>query len=94
MKDFYEVGRVYIWQNAVGIWAHLNGTETTVTGHAIIHDCLDSKQQFIGQVTDTPSWRVRDGFIIAEPGDLRPKHLPPGEQGVRDLFKLPEEVSA
>lgn len=28
----YEIGRVYIWQNVEGKFAHYNGKETTVLG--------------------------------------------------------------
>lgn len=92
MKDFYEVGRIYIWQNAVGIWEHLNGKETTVTGHLEMHDnCFNRQGKYMGQRTDTPSFQVAGNFIIAEPGDLRPKDLPPGEKSITDLFKLPQD---
>ena len=90
----YEVNRVYIFQNQVGMFAYLNGQETTVIGpprklpnplcgHGGLHQETD---------TPPPHWLrgVTETNVFAGPGDLRPKDAPPGEQSVLDLFKLPE----
>ena len=89
----YEIGRVYIWQNQTRF--AINGTECTVLSKPIYFLDDDTGRLEIGQETDT--WI--DGLqIMAEPGDLRPKSPPSGEQSIRDLFanpvieKIPEFV--
>jgi hypothetical protein len=81
----YEVGRVHIWQNQVGDWAYLNGTETTVTGPPKWYWNLDGKKVLV-QSTDTES-PIRGHMIGAFPGDLRPRDTPSGERQVFDMFK-------
>lgn len=95
MKNFYEVGKVYIWQNQVGDLAHFNGTECTVIGEAEQY-IEQSGALKIGHLTDSMDdyARQHDCAIYAELGDLRPKNPPKGEQSVRDLFKLPELETA
>ena len=91
MKNFYEVGRVYVWQNLV-LHAHLNGTETTVTEDVKLH-AVGVGIRKPAQLTDTLG---PDGvrFFAAGPGSLRPKNPPPGEQSVLDMFKLNDLVDA
>jgi len=93
MKNFYEVGRVYVWQNCTGRWSYLNGKETTVIGSARQY-ISDENKVHVGQETDTPSVNFPLQFIMALPGDLRPKRPPPGEQSVLDMFKQPYMVDA
>jgi hypothetical protein len=83
MKNLYEVGRVYIWQNQRAHYKHLNGLETTVTGD-IVPSGFDGRS---GQPTDTIS-RSSGSPMMAEAGDLRAKSPPPGEQSVLDQFKF------
>jgi hypothetical protein len=87
----YEVGRVYIWQNQVGDWAYLNGTETTVIGPRVAYTSVKDGSKQWGWPVDRPihskGWQA-----YALLGDLRPKNPPPGEQKIIDLFKLSELV--
>jgi hypothetical protein len=97
MKNFYEVGRVYIWQNQVGPFAYLNGKETTVIGDAVKLSNPVLKSGGLHQETDTPPpVFIKDATsnCCAGPGDLRPKDPPPGEQSVIDMFKQPEPEHA
>lgn len=81
----YEIGKIYIWQNLVGIYAALNGAETAVTAGMIT--CRDQFGNFVqAQPTDTLIFGKPAG---AMPGMLRPKNPPSGEQLVRDLFSKP-----
>lgn len=81
----YEVGRVYVWQNCSGVYAHLNGVETTVTSLPIEFIGITYQHKRIGQRTDTigPSGNT----VMAERGDLRPKNPPTGEQKIRSMFE-------
>jgi len=94
MKNFYEVGKVYIWQNLVGDDAFLNGRETTVTGP--LEYCIRKQtgEALIGQPTDTPHPCSPGKVCYAVQGWLRPKNPPSGERGISELFNLPEEVAA
>lgn len=89
MKNLYEVGRVYVWQNQRAHYEHLNGLETTVTGD-IVQSGFDGRS---GQQTDTIS-QFTGSPIMAEAGDLRAKSPPQGEQSVLDQFKAPEPAAA
>lgn len=85
MKNFYEVGRVYVWQNMPGSMAFLNGTECTVTGPV---ECYQAANfyWYWGHPTDT----IASGAaIMARPGFLRPKDPPAGERSVLALFTQP-----
>lgn len=83
----YEIGKVYIWQNCTGLYAHLNGTETTVTGAPSSgFDVVTNTPTHWGQETDTPAFFPGASFIWAERGDLRPKNPPPGEQLINEMF--------
>lgn len=90
----YEIGRVYIWQNQVAQFTHLNGTETTVTGPPVRGDLLMWRRSSWYWPTDTVvplAYRLAGAdAVFAEAGDLRPKNDPTGERGIMDLFKLPE----
>lgn len=90
MKNLYEVGQVYIWQNQTGELAYLNGTECTVLGD-MCEWGGENLPGFWGQETDSLSSDDMGVFSwIAEAGDLRPKGTPSGESSITDLFKLPE----
>jgi hypothetical protein len=92
MKNCYEVGRVYIWQNQVGDLAHYNGTECTITGPERTFNELYTGLPEKGWPTDTPppAYCAPGTTFYALPGDLRPKNPPPGEQSVLDMFKQTE----
>ncbi|WOH61932.1 hypothetical protein [Bradyrhizobium sp. BWC-3-1] len=97
MKNFYEVGKVYVWQNQSGPFAYLNGKETTVIGHAfkLQNPILSSGGPHQETDTPPPSWLPHATTnCCAGPGDLRPKNPPPGEQSVLDMFKQPDVVGA
>lgn len=89
MENWYEVGKLYVWQNQVGEAAYLNGIETVVTG-----DIADVYFQgvFIGRGQPTSSQIHGDTYNYwhAERGDLRPKDPPSGQRMITDLFKLPQ----
>lgn len=96
MKNFYEVGRVYVWQNLPPGWAHMVGQETTIIGDAVA--CVtQTGRRTVAQLTDTPKpFKNNHGpqTLGAERGQLRPKTSPPGEQSVLDMFKQAELTSA
>ncbi|WP_290872081.1 hypothetical protein [Aquabacterium sp.] len=87
MRDIYEIGRVYIWQNQTGEMAFLNGTECTVVGHMEYFKILNRDDWEWGQETDSFD---HESDFMAQAGDLRPKDPPPGEKSISDLFKLPQ----
>lgn len=71
-----KAGDVCIWQNGVGKWAYLNGSETTVTSDLTMHLCEmpdGSLKEKLTWTTDTPSPTYPWLTIRAEPGDLRKK---------------------
>ena len=78
MKNFYEVGKVYVWQNLTGPWAQDNGKETTVIGNFIKFG------ESGGQETDTP--HPLGGHFFALKGSLRPKNPPSGEQKIAEII--------
>lgn len=81
----YEIGKIYIWQNQVGQYAHYNGTECTPVEPASWWRVNDDGRMLWAQLVD-----CYDGYpMCAERGDLRPKNPPPGERSINDLFKLP-----
>lgn len=86
----YEVGKVYIWINETGDYAHLTGTETTVTSEGYID--TDGKGELVMVWdTDTPILEKDkalgyDGYQ-AMAGDLRPKDPPGGERSILELFQ-------
>lgn len=83
----YEIGRVYIWQNQVGVMGHINGTECTLTGSSMRYRSVLDGQWRDGWPTDTLAPPGLTAF--AEPGDLRPRDTPSGERRVLDLFREP-----
>lgn len=91
MKNLYEVGRTYVWQNQRAPYEWLNGLETTVTS-AMVIETLHGVPHY-GQTTDTIGQRTGKP-ILAEAGDLRPASSPTGEQSVLDLFKQREPATA
>lgn len=84
----YKTGVVYIWQNRVGKFAYLNGSETMVT--------RPSDKNSDIWVTDTisPFQYSSPGssllYVTAWPGHLREKYPPSGELKVLEWFKQPE----
>jgi hypothetical protein len=97
MKNFYEVGRVYVWQNQVGDLECYNGMECTVTGPEVEFVAHPDNKVMAGWPTDTPLMPWHRGVstcLYAVPGDLRPKNPPPGEQSVLDMFNLNDLVDA
>ncbi|WP_426078680.1 hypothetical protein [Janthinobacterium sp. PSPC3-1] len=91
MKNLYEVGRVYVWQNQRAPYERLNGMETTVTSGIVVKTLHG--EQHCGQKTDTIGQRTGKP-ILAEMGDLRPLNPPPGEQSVLELFNQPKLATA
>lgn len=90
----YEVGKVYIWQNQVGDYAFLNGTETTVTSQRCLFYIPAMQRNMYGWKTDSspPPSQPPDGYMIAFAGDLRPKDPPSGEKSILELFTLMPEL--
>jgi hypothetical protein len=82
MKNFYEVGKVYVWMHVSSDLTHLIGTEVTVVGLIEEFEAANGTRQ-MGQLTD-----VHDDHyhVMALPGDLRPKNPPSGEQSIADMF--------
>lgn len=77
----YEIGKVYIWQNQVGEYARLNGTECTPVEPARMWDFADGCPTIMGQLVSTDY-----NGMVAFRGDLRPKNPPPGEQLINEMF--------
>lgn len=88
MRNLYEVGRVYVWQNQRWPFERLNGLQTIVTGNIEHFDVIGRN----GQETDT-IWQSGGSPMIAEAGDLRAKNPPPGELSVLNQFKCQEPAS-
>lgn len=87
MKNIYEVGKVYIWQNCTGDGAVLNGQETTVTGNVFMAQHAETGKWAPAQPTSTPNPYYPGTFTNAAAGVLRPKNPPTGEQSIADMFK-------
>lgn len=88
MRNLYEIGPIYIWQNQVGEYAHINGSECKVVAPVSVWG--KRRKPRLAQETDTPI-KCKDGIwstMMAEPGDLRRKEFPPGELLIKALFKL------
>lgn len=84
MRNMYEIGRVYIWQNLVNDPQH-NGSECTVIGDIEEYTDIYGNRK-IGQETDT----IWDGVVImAHKGYLRPKFPPSGEKSISEMFSKP-----
>lgn len=81
----YEIGRVYIWQNQVGEFAPLNGTECTIMSPGRWQTDINGRHYF-GWDTDAPDPHGKDYIIAAEAGDLRPRGTPSGERKVMQMF--------
>lgn len=91
----YEINKVYIWQNQVGKYAVLNGTETTV-----IDGPFAPNQEFINK--KDPWWEtnslppgetdLNEHYMIAHPGDLRLKEPPSGQVKILEMFKHQPEL--
>ncbi len=80
----YEIGKVYIWQNQVGEYAVLNGTECTPVEPAGMWG-LTKHSAILGQLVDT-WWDGVPNGMVAFRDDLRPKNPPPGEQLINEMF--------
>lgn len=80
----YEIGRVYVWQNLVDA-PHMNGVECVVTGPLKEWNCAGGGI-FMCQETDSIDPHDGEG-MLAQPGDLRPKNPPTGEQKIRSMFE-------
>lgn len=88
VANWYEVGGLYVWHNQVGEAAYLNGTETVVTGD-ICDVCY--RGELIGRGQPTSTIADDEGnHWYAEPGDLRRKEPPPGQQSIINMFKQPQ----
>ena len=87
MRNFYEVGAVYIWQNC-NIATYLNGRETTVIGDVEQRVDISTGELYYAQDTDTDP---EDGeqYASAEKGQLRPKFPPSGEKSISEMFSKP-----
>ena len=87
MRNFYEVGKIYVWKNRIGEWSQLNGTETTVIGNVIEASYANnSSRKALAQETDT----IFNGNIMsADKYSLRPKNPPSGEKSISEMFSKP-----
>lgn len=93
----YEVGKIYIWQNQVGEYAYLNGTETTVLkGPDPTLRRATGKVEMCWETDSHPpsSQSITHYVMVAFVGDLRPKDPPKGEKIIMELFKQPERETA
>lgn len=85
MRNFYQVGAVYIWQNLVAQHNH-NGKECTIIGSIKEFVCKCDGKTYIGQATD----EIENGNnIMALKGQLRPKNPPSGEKSISEMFSKP-----
>lgn len=85
MRNFYQVGHVYIWQNLVDDCQY-NGKECIVIDNVQEFVSAHDGKTYIAQKTD----EVIDGNIImARKGFLRPKFPPSGEKSISEMFSKP-----
>lgn len=84
MRNFYQIGKVYIWQNLVNEYQY-NGKECTVIGN--IEEYIDVYgNKKIGQMVD----EMWDGaHVMVGKGYLRPKFPPSGEKSISEMFSKP-----
>lgn len=87
MRNMYEVGKIYVWQNLKRA-THLNGKETTVIGDIQLCRDLLTGDLFYAQDTDTPPEEGED-FAAAAEGQLRLKNPPSGEKSISEMFSKP-----
>lgn len=75
-----KVGDVCVWQNCAGLWAWLNGTETTIMGE--MRPGFDCIYGTIGEgyVTDTPDPFLPGKCLLGEVGELRLKQPPSADE--------------
>lgn len=87
MKNFYEVGKVYIWQNRTGGFAFLNGQETTIIAEAI-EGTDQNGRKALRHETDTPNtiFPTNHKHFFACKGSLRPKNPPSGEKTIHEII--------
>ena len=85
----YQLNTVYIWQNQVGKYAVLNGTETTVLGGPYQPDENDEVVWWETNTLPPDETDPNEWFMTAYVGDLRPKDPPSGEKSILELFTLP-----
>lgn len=89
----YELNTVYIWQN-LRQYSQFNGEETMVLEVEPTVTRIGEKTYY-GWKTDT-DFDLPGGHpmtMYAEPGQLRRKHPPTGEQSITELFKVDHHVS-
>lgn len=85
MRNFYEVGVVYIWQNLIEHCTH-NGKECTIIGDIQEFVCEYDGKTHLGQKTD----EIENGNnIMALKGQLRLKNPPSGEKSISEMFSKP-----
>lgn len=81
MRNFYEVGKVYVWteqcrgKNAIG-------KECTVVGNVFFH---------AGDYVQLTDFKLSDNNnkVCARKGSLRPKSPPSGEKSISEMFSKP-----
>lgn len=91
----YEINKVYIWQNQVGQYAALNGTETTVVDGPFLPSNENNNKKDNWWETDSLPPGCTDlnlDYMIAFPGDLRLKEPPKGQALILNMFKLQPEL--
>ncbi len=83
MKNFYEIGPIYIW---ISETIH-KGKECIVTSDVGMHGIRNDGSLYAGQMTDTKN---RHGVLLcAGKGCLRPKNPPTGEKMIYEMFTNP-----
>lgn len=89
----YQKNCIYLWQNQVGEYAFLNGTEVLVLSEAIPDFVCNDGSTCTAWLTDSPALRSEPGDpwdMYAFEGDLVPKQRPTGLDLILGAFKVPE----
>jgi hypothetical protein len=74
-------GTICIWQNVVGEYSWLNGTECTAKTGLQMHKVLTRVEKVLGYLTDTKvPYGLFQAICLAKPHELREKNPPKEEE--------------
>ena len=79
MRNFYEVGKVYLWTEQC-INKNSVGKECTVIGNVFLFD---------GDWVQLTDFTFDGSPVVALKGSLRPKNPPSGEKNISEMFSKP-----
>lgn len=80
MRNFYEVGKIYVWTEQC-LDKHSIGKECTVIGDVRFHT---------GDYVQLTDFKLSESNkVYALKGSLRPKNPPSGEKSISEMFSKP-----